>query len=143
MSKNLTKIKMVPSDSTGLNANGKYVPNSSVDTDISISEIFDFVKNRDKDFEKNSKTPVYFTPESPFDYIMLGVTRMDDDKGRSGYYAVRLVVKDRKKDGAILQEANVLGRIKAINAKKSPSQTIGTVLQELLPSSRADDLNIV
>ena len=48
----LTKIEMVPSDSTGLNANSEYVPNSSEDTDISIAEIYEFVKEHHDDFEK-------------------------------------------------------------------------------------------
>lgn len=62
----LSKIEMVPSDSTGLNAKGEYVPNSSEDTDISIEEIYDFVKAHDKDFEKNSKHHVYFNPKKVY-----------------------------------------------------------------------------
>ena len=54
---------MVPSDSTGLNAKGEYVPNSSEDTDISIAEICEFVKAHDKDFEKDSENSVYFNPK--------------------------------------------------------------------------------
>ncbi len=66
----LTKIEMAPSDSTGLNANGEYVPNSSEDTDISIAEIYEFVKTHDKDFEKDSDHYVPFEPK-PVNELML------------------------------------------------------------------------
>ena len=68
------------------------------------------------------------TYDSPFAYVMIGVTRMDDTQGGDGYYAVRLVVQDRKKGGAVLQEANVLGLLNAVNAKKIdlPNPQVGS-----------------
>ena len=45
-----------------------------------------------------------------------------------GYYAVRLIVQERKNGDPILQEANVLGRLSAINAKKidQPNPQVGS-----------------
>lgn len=40
------------------------------------------------------------------------------DKSWIKYYAVRSVVEARKNQGAILTEANVMGKLHAINAKK-------------------------
>ena len=73
-------------------------------------------------------TEKYKTYDSPFAYVMMGVTRMDDPQGGIGYYAVRLVVQDRKKGGAVLQEANVLGLLNAVNAKKIdlPNPQVGS-----------------
>lgn len=56
--------------------------------------------------------------DTPFAYVMIGVTRMDTPQGGKEYYAVRMIVQERKNGNPILQEANVLGRLSAINAKK-------------------------
>ena len=43
---------------------------SSVDTDISIAQMYEFVKAHDKNYEANSKNPVYFNPK-PVNHILL------------------------------------------------------------------------
>lgn len=46
--------------------NGSTWSNSSASSDtISISEIFNFVKRHDKDYEADSKYPVFFNPKEP------------------------------------------------------------------------------
>ena len=65
----LVKIEMASTDSTVLGDKAS-APNSSVDTDISISEIYDFVKNHDKGFEKGSNRHVYFNPK-PVNSLLL------------------------------------------------------------------------
>ena len=56
--------------------------------------------------------------EVEFTHILLGVTAMKEDDGSIGYYAVRSVVEARKNQGAILTQANVIGKLHAMNAKK-------------------------
>lgn len=60
----MTKIEKVSAD-VGLNSK-ETAPDAmsiSTDTDISIREIFDFVKLNDKKFEIDSKQPVYYDPK--------------------------------------------------------------------------------
>lgn len=59
----LTKIEMVSTDSRwdGDDASRQ---NSSVDTTISIADIFDFVKSHSVDFEKDSENPILFNPHA-------------------------------------------------------------------------------
>lgn len=52
----LTKIEMESSDSS--NQRKISDRNSSVDSVISISQIFDFVKENDEKYEKDSKEPI-------------------------------------------------------------------------------------
>ena len=60
----LIKIEKV-SDAVGLNSNetvpGAKSPTSN--TDISVSDIFEFVKKHDVNYEADSKHPVYFSPK--------------------------------------------------------------------------------
>lgn len=58
----LTKIEMASVDSRGDSVSASLLF-SSTDATISVSEIFDFVKAHDKDFEKDSENPVYFNPK--------------------------------------------------------------------------------
>ena len=53
---------------------------------------------------------------------------MDDPVEGKGYYAVRLIVQERKNGDPILQEANVLGKLNAVNAKKIdlPNPQVGS-----------------
>ena len=51
----LTKIKMESNDSINQSKNSGR--NSSFDSDISIAQIFDFVKRHDADFEADSEKP--------------------------------------------------------------------------------------
>lgn len=61
----LNKIEMSPDTMVSTN-NGSTWSNSSASSDtISISEIFNFVKRHDKDYEADSKYPVFFNPKEP------------------------------------------------------------------------------
>ena len=53
-----------------------------------------------------------------FSHVLIGVTAMESANGTIEYYAVRSVVEARKNQGAILTEANVIGKLHAMNAKK-------------------------
>lgn len=53
-----------------------------------------------------------------FSHVLIGVTAMESANGTIEYYAVRSVVESRKNQGAILTEANVIGKLHAMNAKK-------------------------
>lgn len=66
--------------------------------------------------------------EIEFSHILIGVTAMEDSNGSVEYYAVRSVVESRKNQGAILTEANIIGKLHAINAKKigKPHAQVGT-----------------
>ncbi len=67
----LTKIEKVSADSTGSESKKTIAnPNSSADTVISISNIFDFVNKNDVNFERDSKSPVYFNPK-PVNSVLL------------------------------------------------------------------------
>lgn len=70
----------------------------------------------------------YKNNDTPFAYVMMGVTRMNDPIKGDGYYAVRMIVQERKNGDPILQEANVLGRLSAVNAKKIdlPNPQVGS-----------------
>lgn len=58
----LVKIEMVPTDSTVLSSKA-FAPNSSIDTDISLSELYELVKRLDKRFEEESNEPIQFKPK--------------------------------------------------------------------------------
>ena len=53
---------MVPTDSTVLSYKAP-APNSSVDTDISVSELYKFVKRLDERFEAENDNPIHFNPK--------------------------------------------------------------------------------
>ena len=56
--------------------------------------------------------------EIEFSHIMVGVAALENQSGVIEYYAVRFVIESRKNQGAILTEANVIGKLHAVNAKK-------------------------
>lgn len=58
----LVKIEMVPTDSTVLSSKA-VAPNSSIDTVISLSELYGFVKRLDNRFEAESDAQVQFNPK--------------------------------------------------------------------------------
>ena len=64
-----------------------------------------------------------------YSHILLGVTALEDASGNVEYYAVRSVVESRKNQGAILTEANILGKLHAVNAKKigKPNAKVGAI----------------
>ncbi len=58
----LVKIEMVPTDSTVLSSKA-VAPNSSIDTVISLSELYGFVKRLDNRFEAESDAQIQFNPK--------------------------------------------------------------------------------
>lgn len=54
----------------------------------------------------------------PFSHIMMGTIALEDANGNLEYYAVRSVIEERLNQNPILAEAEILGRLYAINAKK-------------------------
>ncbi|MGM9550389.1 MAG: hypothetical protein ACI3V5_11190 [Faecousia sp.] len=86
-----------------------------------------------------------------FSHILLGVTALEDANGNVEYYAVRSVVESRKNQGAILTEANILGKLHAVNAKKigkpnakvGANNTVARANSSLFEYSVADLLNDV
>ena len=59
----LTKIEMAPNDSTGLLRNEGSPLNSSSGAEVSVAQIFDFVKRNWEKFESDSKNAVPFEPK--------------------------------------------------------------------------------
>lgn len=54
----------------------------------------------------------------PYSHIMLGTAAFEDATGNLEYYAVRSVIEERINQDPILAEAEILGRLHAINTKK-------------------------
>ena len=65
----LTKIETVPTDSTGLHSIVSS-PKSSVDTDISIADLYSFVKRLNVKFEEDSKKPTKFEPRPVNEHLL-------------------------------------------------------------------------
>ena len=59
--------------------------------------------------------------DNPFTHIMLGVAGLENADGTIDYYGVRIEIEERVNRDPILVGANVLGRLKAVNAKKISS----------------------
>ena len=57
----------------------------------------------------------------PFTHIMLGVAGLENADGSIDYYGVRIEIEERVNRDPILVGVNVLGRLKAVNAKKISS----------------------
>lgn len=54
----------------------------------------------------------------PYAHIMIGTVGLEDANGNVEYYAVRSVIEERVNQNPILAEAEVLGKLHGINAKK-------------------------
>ena len=54
----------------------------------------------------------------PYSHVMMGTVALQDANGNLEYYAVRSVIEERVNQNPILVEAEVLGKLRAINAKK-------------------------
>ena len=54
----------------------------------------------------------------PYSHIMIGTVGLEDDNGNVEYYAVRSVIEERINQNPILAEAEILGKLHAVNAKK-------------------------
>ncbi len=79
----------------------------------------------------------------PYSHIMLGTAALENENGNLDYYAVRFVVEERINQNPILVEANVLGRLKGLNAKKVGSpQGRGIENEVALSSSETYEYNI-
>lgn len=61
----------------------------------------------------------------PYSHVMLGTAALEDANGNLEYYAVRLIVEERVNQDPILAEAEILGRLYAINTKKVDHQRSG------------------
>ena len=59
----LNKIEMSPDTMVSTNVGSTWSNSSASDDTVSVSQIFDFVKQHDVDYEKDSKHPVYFNPK--------------------------------------------------------------------------------
>ena len=59
--------------------------------------------------------------DNPFTHIILGVAGLENADGTVDYYGVRIEIEERVNRDPILVGANVLGRLKAVNAKKISS----------------------
>ena len=57
----------------------------------------------------------------PYTHVMMGTVALESDKGDIEYYAVRSMVEERVNQNPVLIEANVLGKLYAVNAKKIDS----------------------
>ena len=57
----------------------------------------------------------------PYTHVMMGTVALESDDGVLEYYAVRSMVMERANQNPILIEANVLGKLHAVNAKKIDS----------------------
>ena len=86
----------------------------------------------------------------PFTRVMMGVTGIENASGIDEYYAVRIMVEERANQDPILVEANVLGKLYAVNAKKisNPHAQVTTkgvalTTDRLFSYSVADVLNDV
>lgn len=77
----LVKIEMVPTDSTVLGIEA-FAPNSSVDTELSVADIFRFVKENNDKFESDSDNPIPFTPK-PVSEVLIN---KDDGKPKVFYH---------------------------------------------------------
>ncbi len=60
----------------------------------------------------------YKNKNSPFAYVMMATMGMERYNGKKEYYAVRMVVQERIGEDPIIREAEVLGLLSAVNAKK-------------------------
>ena len=82
--------------------------------------------------------------EVEFSHILIGVTALEAPNGNVEYYAVRSVVEARKNQGAILTEANVIGKLHAMNAKKigQPRVQVGTIGTVALTGSSLFDYSV-
>jgi len=77
----LTKIEKVSSakdSTTNRSGTAPRVIDTSDNTEISVAEIFDFVKKNDVKFEADSKHPVYFTPRKSSEAV--------DDNGKPALF---------------------------------------------------------
>ena len=57
----------------------------------------------------------------PYTHVMMGTVALESDNGDIEYYAVRSMVEERVNQNPVLIEANVLGKLYAVNAKKIDS----------------------
>lgn len=63
----------------------------------------------------------------PYTHVLIGTVALEDSNGVLEYYAVRSMVQERKNQEPILVEADILGKLTSVNAKKigSPTTQVG------------------
>jgi hypothetical protein len=54
----------------------------------------------------------------PYSHVLVGISAVENAKGKTDYYAVRYVVEERKNQDPLLVKANVISKLYAENAKK-------------------------
>lgn len=59
----------------------------------------------------------------PYTHVLIGTVALENDNGTLEYYAVRSMVQERKNQEPVLVEADILGRLTSVNAKKIDSPT--------------------
>ncbi len=64
--------------------------------------------------------------DSPFSHVMIGTVGLMADNGDIEYCAVRTVIEERINQDPILVEAEILGKLHAINAKKIGTPSVQT-----------------
>ena len=97
---------------------GKVIPSSKTvflksDGSIDRSKIADAVIEQCDSIQTRAPIPTYYVKVHDIDKNVQ-ITKKD----LNHYYAVRSVVQARKNQGAVLTEANILGKLHAANAKK-------------------------
>ena len=61
-----------------------------------------------------------------YSHIMIGTVGIENDAGSTEYYAVRSVIEERTNLDSMLVEAEILGKLHAVNAKKIDSSNLKT-----------------
>ncbi len=63
----------------------------------------------------------------PYTHVLIGTVALENSNGVLEYYAVRSMVQERKNQNPILVEADILGKLTSVNAKRidSPTTQVG------------------
>ena len=96
-----------------INYNNGNNPNKPVVNAKATLNIVDTLKNSIEVNRKDGRNN-----DVEFVRVMLGVTGFQNDTGSIDYYAVRMLVEERKNRLPVLTATEVIGRLTAINAKK-------------------------
>ena len=94
--------------------NGKKVPDKALLNARVSLELPEILKNS---IEVN-RSVRGDNPNVPYSHIMIGTVALEDSNRDLEFYAVRSVIEERINQDPILTEAEILGRLHAINAKK-------------------------
>lgn len=147
----LSKIEKVSSDARGYSAEYGISPRgvkpTPNDTNISVAEIYAFVKEHDVDYEKDSKNPVYFKPNQPSKIVnndgIIAAIHMNKVDNRM---RINKLASVYGKDGArkFVTEQFKLGNVKYLDKTKSQAWSTSRGLQlPKLVQSNPDNNNIL